>query len=185
MLSRVYVTVCLLTSFQGFALLNTGIYTPNFLRAQSSTDGTGQYWAPNIFISIDYRMPLFGAIAFDPEVGYIQHFDNEDESSHRTIFLLYNFEYEISKEFQIRFGGGTFISTISGDGTAVVLNNGTGTQTFYAPSESATSYTGSLTAGLRVGVATNYSVRFDANLMRFLDGDRRSVSYLLSLNYNM
>lgn len=170
--------------FNVYAHVNFGVYTPNFLRAQNGSTSTSPIWANNYFLSIDQQFQLnFWGLIFNPEIGYATHLSTEDETSKSTIFLLFNFESQIGDAFFLRYGAGTFINKIGGDGEEVTLNNGTSTATFYTPNTSESTYTGALNIGVRAIFTQNISGRIDAYLMRPFSSDRRSISTLLSLNY--
>lgn len=174
----------MLLSFKSFALVNFGTYVPSAFKAQSDKDGGSPIFAINPFISFDYIFPPIMGNYFNPEIGYVFHLDAEDETSHKTIFLNYNFDVPFSPLFVFRWGFSNFLDRVGGDGDSVELKNGTSTATFYTPSETRTSYTSSLNLGFKTFVNQKWAVRFDGNIMQFLSSDKRAFSYLLSLNYN-
>lgn len=178
------ILVVMLLNYYAFALVNFGTYVPNFLGSQSDKDGATTKIALNPFISFDYIFPPIMGNYFNPEIGYVFHTDAEDETSHKTIFLQYNFDVLISQTFVFRWGFANYMDKIGGDGKAVIQKNGTGKQTFYAPSETRTSYTSSLNLGFKKYVTTNYAIRFDTSILSFLSSEKRGFSYLLSLNFN-
>lgn len=176
--------ILFLLSFNSFALINLGTYTPNFLGSQTDKEGSTQKFALNPFVSVDYIFrPIFGYY-FNPEIGYVFHLDAEDETTHKTIFLQYNFDVPMSSGYVFRWGFANYMDKIGGDGKTVIQKNGTGTATFYAPSETRTSYTSSLNIGIKKFVNNNYAIRFDTSIMSFLSSEKRGLSYVLSLNYN-
>ena len=168
---------------QANALVGAGTFAPNFLKAQTAMDGERSRLELNPFISFDYVFKLPRNHYFDPEIGYVFNQDAEDETTHSTLFLLYNLEFPVHPQVLLRYGFGTFISKVGGDGQALTMNNGTTTATFYTPSESHTSYTSSLNLGVKYFFDKKLASRFDLNVMRFVS-DGRSLSYLLSITYN-
>ena len=172
----------LLGPFLAQATLSLGTYVPNSFKAQSNKEGSSTIIALNPFISLDYKIPFSATNIFNPEVGFVYHLDVYDKTSKQTIFLLYNMEYNLSNTFILRYGFGTFMTSISGKGEAVTLNNGATTTDFYTPNGAKSSYTSSLNLGLKLNFIQNWPLRLDTHIMRFASS-RRSVSYLLSLNY--
>ncbi len=175
----------LLLTTKAYSHINAGTMVPHFLSSQSNPEGSTTKLAINPFLSLDYSFPFFFGHSFNPEIGYVFHTDAKDETKHRTIFLGYNLEYPFYDHFFLRYGFSNFISKVGGEGKTVELNNGTGTMTFYTPSDTHTSYTSSLNLGVRTVIMEGGSIRFDLNIMRFLSSERRSLGYLLSFNYNL
>ena len=164
-----------------FPSFNFGTYVPYFLKSQSDKEAGTTKFALNPFISYDYHLFTVMSQKFTPEAGFVYHLDAKDNTTHQTIFLLYNFEYNWSSNIDLRYGLGTFLNRISGDGSTLTLNNGSSTSNFYVPSELQTSYTSSLNFGLKLNVSSNWLLRFDTQIMRFASSTRRNFSYLLSV----
>lgn len=165
------------------ALVGVGNYVPSFLKAQADKQGGTTKFEFNPFISLDYVLKAPFGHFFNPEVGYVFRQDAEDESSIKTIFLMYNLERPLNSKLVVRYGFGTFMDKISGEGKTVVLQNGSGTLPFYSPSESVTSYTSSFNLGMKYLMTKQSSLRFDLNVLRFASS-RRTLSYLVSYTFN-
>ena len=163
---------------------NFGTYVPYFLKSQNNKEASTTKIALNPFISFDYHLFTMWSQKFTPEAGFVYHLDAKDTTTHQTIFLLYNFEYNWSTNINLTYGFGTFLNRVSGDGSAVTLNNGNTTKVFYTPNELQTSYTSSLNFGFKYNVSSTWLVRFDTQVMRFASSTRRNFGYLLSLGYN-
>lgn len=163
--------------------LQAGTYVPYAFKAQSDSDGSTQKLAINPFLSLSYRLPIWRTFSFNPELGYVLHTGNEDETRTRTLFLLYTFTTPVHEFIHLRFGFGTFHTRISGDGGTVTLNDGGGTQDFFVPEESSTSVIGTANLGAEFFLTRHWGVRLDGAIMTPLSSERRKFSYLLSLNY--
>ena len=84
-----------------------------------------------------------------PEVGLI--FDSsemEDEYQRSTIYILYDLAWEWKKNIFLRYGIGTFIDKISGNGGTKSQRNGGSYMNFPKPSGEAYSYTSSINLGI-------------------------------------
>tara|TARA_B100000029_G_scaffold356530_1_gene349330 strand:- start:862 stop:1452 length:591 start_codon:yes stop_codon:yes gene_type:complete len=178
---KLFFVILFLVPTLSYSSFNFGTYVPYFLKAQTSKEADTTKIAFNPFASYDYNLFTIWSQKFNPEAGFVYHFDAKDNSTHQTIFLLYNFEYDWSSSFALRYGLGTFLNRISGDGSTVTLNNGESTSDFYAPSELQTSYTSSLNFGFKLNVSPKWLLRFDTQVMRFASSTKRSFSYLLSV----
>jgi hypothetical protein len=84
--------------------------------------------------------------------------------------------------FQFRYGFSNYITKLGGDGSTLTLNNGTGTATFYTPSETKTSYTASADFAADMMFSSVWSARLQFSVMRFLAKSRK-VTDLITLNY--
>jgi hypothetical protein len=176
-------TLLVLFSFTTFAFVNMGTFVPNAFKAQSDTTGGRTAFAFNPFVSVDVVMPTFWGHYFNPELGFVLHTDAEDETSHNTIFIHYAFEMPLSGMALFRYGMSTFMSRVGGGGETIRLNNGSGYQDFYAPNETVTSYTSSLDVGFKAFFGSNWGVRLDGHVMRFLSSEKRSLAYTFSVVY--
>ncbi|MEC7182023.1 MAG: hypothetical protein VXW15_04870, partial [Bdellovibrionota bacterium] len=103
---------------------NFGTYVPYFLKSQNNKEAGTTKIALNPFISFDYHLFTMWSQKFTPEAGFVYHLDAKDTTTHQTIFLLYNFEYNWSTNINLTYGFGTFLNLVSGDGSSVTLNNG-------------------------------------------------------------
>ena len=171
--------------------LGLGTYMPASNRYQNQPDGSRDGFQLNPYVSLSTKWNFFNNHYIAPEIGMAFHTKTEDEYSKRTVVILWHMAYRLSESFYLRYGFGTFWTRISGDGEEVVLPNGSSTATFYAPSESATTYNTSTDIGLEYQIggnefsSTSYSLRGDLMLVQPLDSDERSFSYLLSLVYSI
>ncbi|EQC50299.1 MetA-pathway of phenol degradation domain protein [Bacteriovorax sp. BSW11_IV] len=165
------------------ALVGVGTFVPHAFKAQVSTEGGREFFAINPYVALNAIVPIRGDHFFNPEIGYVFHTENDDETSAHTLFVSYNFTYKLNHLFILRYGLTTFAFMNGGDGEEVTLRNGNSTATFYSPDETRTSYVSSLDLGGEYFFKPRYSVRFQTYIARFLSSDARSVYYTLSVNY--
>ncbi|MBH48942.1 MAG: hypothetical protein CME71_12310 [Halobacteriovorax sp.] len=161
--------------------IGMGTYVPSFARYQDEVDGSKDHFQFNPYFSLTTYFPLFNEYFLAPEIGMAFHTGTEDEYSKRTMVFLWHGAYRFSERMLLRFGVGTFWTRISGDGEEVQLPDGSGTATFYAPTESSTSYTSSLDIGIEYVTGPQWGARADVFLQRAFSGDRRTFAYLLSM----
>lgn len=85
----------------------------------------------------------------------------------------------------LRFGAGTFMTKISGDGGEVTRNNGASTATYFLPSESITSYNSTLNLGIEQFIMPKIAVKLETYAWNILDSTSRRFNFALALNlYN-
>lgn len=172
----------LIFSFEVFAIgIGMGTYVPTAGRYQNEVDGSRQYLQINPYISVTNYWRLFGEHFLAPELGMAFHTGTEDEYSKRTTVILWHAAWRFNDRLLLRYGLGTFWTRISGDGEEVVMPNGNSTATFYAPTESATSYNSTLDIGIEYVVGQQWGARADFFILQPFSSERRGVSYLLSM----
>ncbi len=169
-------------SFAGSYWFSLGNITHNFESAQSNTTAGKKVFefAPVVFLGA--RIPFFFDQNLTPAIGFAKFF-TKDNTSKSEIILQYHLAQYLFGGLDFRYGFSNYITTISGDGSAITLNNGSGTATFYAPSESKKSYTASLDLGANFLVSSDFSAGLQFSIMRFLSSDRRRVSHILTVDY--
>lgn len=179
----ILLTLFVLLSFKSFSatMLSVGTYVPHAFTAQEDWDGGKQGFEINPAFSIGTQMPLFGQF-FTPELGFVYHRDTYDNSEQQTIFILYNMTMKLTNSAMLRYGLGTFWERYSGSGDAVVLNNGSGTSTFYAPDGTTTSYHTDLMIGAEQFFNSSMSIRFDLTFTGWASQQFEHKNYLFTLN---
>ena len=163
-------------------LVSAGVYAPA-PASQKNSDGSKNTFTLKPMVALDAVWNLSGRNFFMPELGYVYHGEGIDGYKKHTTFLLLDLGYLLTGRFLLRYGLGTFLTSISGDGGAVVLNNGSGTATFYRPGETSTSYNTAMDLGAELGITKNFALQLETYLMEILSKDKRSVTYSLGLNY--
>lgn len=131
---------------------------------------------------------------FSPQLKYIYNRQVSDDSyndySVHTFVLLYDFIWvpvDSMQSFALRFGLGTFIKRIKGEGGTVTIPNGTGTMSAYRPDETETSYSstfnlgGDLMLDLFKDYFANTGLRLETFIFRPLSQEHRTYAYTLSM----
>ncbi|GAB4025382.1 MAG: hypothetical protein Fur0010_28600 [Bdellovibrio sp.] len=181
-MKKYFVLASLLFSLNSYALVGLGGYVPFGLSTRDSADGGVSTFAFDPALTLNHVMPFFLGQLFMPEIGHVFHGEGKDGHSKKTIFGLLDFGYQIQTGLVLRYGLGTFLTKISGDGGAVELNNGTSTKTFYRPSKSVTSWNTTLNGGIEWAFNSNYASRFELFMFDFLASTRK-FSYILNITY--
>lgn len=183
MLKIIISTFILLISVSTYSFVGAGGYVPFGTSTQKDVDGSRRTlsFEPYIFVNTVLRAP-FNHI-FLPELGYVFHTSERyDEYKKSTMFLLLDLGYMLRSNLVLRYGIGIFKTSISSDGAAVTLANGTGTSTFYRPSESKTTYNTTWNLGIENSWNKNYATRFELYLFEALSS-KRDISYSISFAY--
>jgi len=169
-------------SFAGSFWFSVGNVTHNFESAQNDTTGGKKVFefAPAVFLGA--RIPFIFDQNLAPAIGFAKFF-TKDNSTKSEIILQYHLAQYLFGGLDFRYGLSNYITTIGGDGSTLTLNNGTGTATFYSPSESKKSYTTSLDIGANFLVSSDFSAGLQFSIMRFLSSERRRVSHILTVDY--
>ena len=173
----------LLFSTVSHSYFGFGSYVPFPLTTQKDTDGGKQLFTFQPFVSWGGLWSFGTGHFLAPEVGMVYHLSLEDDYSKKTFFLLYNLGYRLSPRALLRYGFGTFMTKISGDGEAVTVRNGSSYATAYQPEESWTSYNTTVNLGLEYAFDSQWAGRFDLYTFEFLDSIKRDYSYAISLTY--
>ena len=162
-----------------------GNFTPSI--SVQDPEGDRSYFSLNPYIGLGFKIPIFGNHFFVPEVHFALHTSVDDDyggQSKNTLFLLYDFAYPFNNEVILRYGFGTFITSIGGDGGTVTIPNGNSTTTAYKPGKSSTSYTSSLNLGVEfIKQVREYlmGTKLETYLFTFLSSEKRSFGHTISL----
>lgn len=153
--------------------------------AQNDTSGGQATTSFNPGVSVGAIIPIKGNHYFNPDFGVVGHLPEDDDygkQRKRTSFALWDLGYRI-KRVVIRYGFGTFMTRISGDGEAVTVRNGeSGTATAYQPVDSSTSYNTTINLGATILLGDRVSVRAESYLFSFLNSEARTLNYGLTLH---
>jgi len=125
---------------------------------------------------------MYGHV-FLPELGVVFHRKKNDEIKKKTIFILFDVGYQVLPSIVLRYGVGTFMTRIGGDGGTIEMPNGLGTSSFAMPDESVTSYNFTFDFGFEHAFDRNYVFKFEGYLFGILKEESRKLSYSVSLNY--
>jgi hypothetical protein len=189
-----FITI-LFYSLSCYSLVGVGSMSPFLGKYTNSTDG-GTESALSIwpYISVHEYFNIRNNVFFIPEVGMT--FSNssygeidalngngDEASSRQMIFGLANFSLMLGKGTHFRFGGGVFITKISGDGGAVTRNNGASTATHYLPDETVSSYNSTLNLGLEKFVAPRMAIKLETYTWNVFDSTSIRFNFALAFNY--
>ncbi len=163
--------------------IGIGTYVPTMSRYQDDIDGSRDSFQFNPYFSVTTYWKIFDSHFLAPELGMAFHTGTEEEYSKRTMSAFWHLAWQFNPKFLLRYGLGTFWTRISGDGEEVELPNGSSTATFYAPTESATSFNTTFDIGVEYITTQNWGSRFDLFILQPFSSNRRGVSYLLSMVY--
>jgi hypothetical protein len=166
-------------------VVSIGSYSPSVGQYQDDAEGNTASFTFNPYLSLTTKIPvLFPQFYAMPELGYVfNKVESSEEYKKRTIYVLYNFGYEFYPQFFFRFGIGTFITKIGGEGGAKEQNNGASTATFYLPGESVSSYNSTLNLGGEVSLLEGFATRADVYIFQLLESERREISFSIGLTY--
>lgn len=160
-----------------------GNLTHNFSSAQNDVKGGTKKLEFGPTVIIGATVPFYFSGSFlSPGIGLAKFF-TEDKTSKTEIILQYHINQMLFSSFYLRYGFSNYITMIGGDDKEVELNNGAGTSTFYSPKKTKTAYTSSFDVGGEFIYDSNWTIRAQVSILRFLSSERRRLSHLLTLNY--
>lgn len=174
-------------SFSAFSAssfwVGVGTTTHNFKTAQTDEKGGSKTFefAPTVIVGSTIPF-MFSGFFLSPGIGYAK-FSTKDNTKKSEFILQYHVSQQLASLFLLQYGFSNYITKISGDGGSVVLNNGSGTATFYTPGTSQTTYTASVDIGGEFVFSSTISARLQFSIMRFLSSERRRVSHIITANY--
>ena len=185
----------IILSTKGFALVGVGSMSP-FI-GQYTTNLAGETESPftlQPYLSLHEFFNVTGSIFFIPEVGMTLpsssyssgdafNGDGDQASSRQMTFILANFSYMFSSGSHLRFGLGTFMTTISGDGGAVTRNDGGGTALHYLPDQSVTSYNTTINLGFEQFFRPGMAFKLESYIWNILSSESRRFNFSLAFNY--
>ena len=180
-IATIFILLYSTTAFTATFGVSGLLHFPYALSTQKSDDGGNNIltWHPGV--SFNAILPFFGNHIISPEMGYVYYRDNKDDYSKSSIFLLCDLGYRFSANTLLRYGVGTFITSISGDGAAIVLNNGSGTATFYRPTDTTKSYTSTFNLGIESIYTPQLAWRLETFIANIFSSERRKLSYTLQI----
>lgn len=175
----------LFLSFSARATVGIGGLVTHAGQIQTDKDGGKNTFRFDPFISVDYRYNLSNTWSLRPEFGVAMPQSEEGDHTRTSLFLFYNVGYFIMPKTEMQMGLGVFYSKVSSESQTVTLNNGSGTQTFYRPEGSVTSYNSTLNIGLQQYIYDRFSTKMDFLVMDLFSSESRTLSYLLALRYDL
>ena len=180
MMKVLYFLLLICIPLKAMAIINVGGYVPFGISTQKKEDGGRNTFSFKPMIGVNMVMPIPNmSHVFLPEFGIIPQGKEYDEYSKTTLYFLLDVGYLITDRFLLRYGLGTFMTKISGDGSVLTLPNGDGTATFYRPNEGETSWNTTLDLGFEFAIDANNALRFETYMFSWLSSARK-FSYSLS-----
>jgi len=167
----------------GHAIVSIGGYVPFGPATQKEADGKRNTTTYHPMLGLNGIIPIMNAHLFMPEGGAVFHRNQFDEVSKKTLFLLLDFGYVCNQEFVLRYGLGSFLTKIGGDGGLIAMPNGSSTLNFAKPDHTSTSYNTTIDFGLDYGINKNYSLKLEGFIFSLLNSQSRKLSYALTFNY--
>ena len=183
-----YLILCFVmmsVSFNSWAMVGTGGYSPFGPTTQKSADGEKNTFSFHPMFVLNGAYPVLPGHLFTPQLGMALHRNKFDENEKKTVFILMDVAYILHPIFILRYGIGSFLTKVGGNGGSILLNNGNDTTAFAKPDHTVTSYNTTLNFGLEYGVNRNYAIQSEAFLFNLFDSRARAISYLLAVNYYM
>jgi len=182
-----YLFILLLFSNISLASYTLGGYSEFTFNTQGDTQGGRNIisYVPQLGLStiIPYDLPLFGQSFLFPEIGFIYHTNTTSAYSKTQFYLLLDFGQKLTETSVWRLGFGTFLSQISGDGSTIVLNNGGGSASFYAPKETKTSINTTFDLGFEYSFDSKNALKLMGYVFSPFSTLKRSFSYTLAWVY--
>lgn len=138
--------------------------------------------------TFDMGFGWFDSIHFSPRLGYIRDLeparDSYGQQRIEHLYVLYDFVSPIATNTFLRYGFGSFLKRISGDGGSITIPNGSGTATAYRPDGTKTSATATTDLGLDYiwsdSGSAGYRLAAELHAYQILDNKRRWLAYQLS-----
>jgi hypothetical protein len=176
--------IALIISVETHALVGIGGYVPFGPSTQKDTTGSKNTFSLDPMLSVNTVIPTgFYNQLFLPEFGYVFHGEGDDGYSKKTMLFLADFGHRLSSTLVLRYGLGTTLTRIGGDGGAVSLRNGGSSSTFYRAGESETSWNTTINFGIETAINPNYAFRFQTYWFSLFDGESRKGSYSFNILY--
>lgn len=175
-----------LFSIRSYAQVGVGVggYVPFGPSTQKDVTGARETFSFDPVISLNAVIPTkFYGQLFLPEFAFVFNGSGSDGYSKKTMLFLADFGHRLTSRALLRYGVGTVLTTVSGDGAVVRLPNGNDTSPFYQPAESSTSWNTTINLGIEMSFSTGYALRFQTYWFSLLDGQSRKGSYSFNLIY--
>lgn len=173
-------------TFSANAFVSLGGYVPFGLSTQKETSGSKNTFSLDPMIGVNTILTTpFANQLFLPEFALVFHGEGQDGYSKRTSLFLFDFGMRLRDSYLLRYGIGTVITRVGGDGNTSQQLNGGSPDTFYQPKESSSSWNTTINLGIESSFNINYAFRFQTYWFSLLDAEARKVSYSFSLIYYM
>lgn len=162
---------------------NIGSWQEYYMQVQKTRGGelNGFEFTPFISAGFDYQLKPNQYLI--PEVGYIiRRTLSNGNVTKDHLFARLDYAYSLKKWLRLRAGTSLMWITMAGNGSEKTLPNGSGTETYYAPSERKNILNQTLDFGVEI-IKEKISARLHSYIYAFNDEEERLTSFSLSLNY--
>ncbi|MCY4523712.1 MAG: hypothetical protein OXB84_03115 [Halobacteriovoraceae bacterium] len=164
-------------------LIAAGGYVPFGIHTQKTDEGGSNVMSMHPLLSIGNRWQLYDNVFLTGLIGYVIHLGEKDKYNKTTSLLMLNLSSAIDSDLFLHYGIGAVSTKISGDGSALQINNGNGIATFWAPSRSSVSNNITFNLGLEIMAGVDYSFKTDIYIFGALSSLKRKISHSLGLVY--
>jgi hypothetical protein len=141
---------------------------PNYANELSTVAG---------FARLRSQINLFSStgITFEPSFGFLVPWRSGHDGFTKVItsYTALDLGWSLLSWFKLRFGTALQWNLVWGQGSSVVLNNGTGTATFYTPDGMSNGFLLLVEAGLEIRVASSVSVGVEIWASRVMNAQQR------------
>lgn len=184
-----FIVFSFLISFRAYSALTIGTLNPPLKKIQVDDDGNSSSFEFDPFVGLQHNfgtLPFWLNHSFVPEAGFVYHqVDVSEEYNKFSLYLLYEFSWNLMRNVNILYGAGNFVTWITGTGGTITRNNGSSTSTFYKPMGNSFSFNTSTNLGLELQTSSKLSFLGKALLFDVLNSKKRTIRYTVSLNYKI
>lgn len=169
--------------------VGVGLYHQGLFSVTTSNDASPSFLGEMVdrpFFSWKSSWPAFGPSHFTPSLSYtlLPKSTKDDAADITWLMLTLPLTQPLSSTWNWSYGITYIRQTIDGNGGTVVLNNGTGTATFYRPTGSSTSTLFSADLGLHWLMDPKYELSFELKSTGLLSS-RRSFNFMIAFHYQL
>jgi hypothetical protein len=139
------------------------------------------------FLRFRATRPLGARWSWEPGLGVLVPWKSGVDGAEKKITTLFDFTftYALLKWLHLRLGPGIKWNFSFSDGGAVVLNNGTGTSTFYTPAYSSHSFTVTVQTGLTLELGRKITLNLECYTSGLLSQLRRNIDAAVTLGWRI
>ncbi|MBG08496.1 MAG: hypothetical protein CME68_07030 [Halobacteriovoraceae bacterium] len=178
-----------LLPFKAYSSLTIGTLNPPLKKIQIDDEGNSSSFEFDPFVGIQHNfgtLPFWLSHPFVPEAGFVYHqVDVSEEYNKFSLYLLYEFSWNLMGNLNLLYGAGNFVTWITGSGGTMTRNNGSSTSTFYKPMGNSFSFNTSTNLGLEFQTTSSLSFLGKALLFDILSSKKRTIRYTVSLKYKI
>lgn len=162
--------------------INGGNWMEYYKQTQATESGelNGMGFKPFLSIIADYS--INDQYYLHPEIGYVIRQRINDQTNKDHFFFRSDLSYKFKPYLSFLIGSSLMIKSYSGTGGEKELDNGSGTETFFAPSERKSTYNQTLDFGLAVH-HEKFTFKFYNYIYSFNNEDEKLNSFSISMSH--